>query len=95
MTCFHVMKDGTEIQFEIVTNPPEALYWAPSSYKLKLTDVRIITKMPKKEMQTVRKEIFDDIVEKESKPHPNTISKERKTTKRDDAKTRRKQQEAG
>lgn len=95
MEMWHKRKDGTIVEFLIVTNPPEALYWSPSSYKLKLTDVRIITKMPKKEMQIVRKEIFDDIVEKESKPHPNTVSKERKTTKRDNAKARRKQQEAG
>ena len=94
MTCFHVMKDGTEIQFEIVTNPPEALYWAPTSYKLKLTDIRIITKMPRKEMQAIRKEILNDIVEKESKPHPNTVSEKRKTTVRDNAQARRKQQEA-
>ena len=89
------MKDGTEIQFEIVTNPPEALYWAPTSYKLKLTDIRIITKMPRKEMQAIRKEILNDIVEKESKPHPNTVPEKRKDTVRNNAKARRKQQEAG
>lgn len=92
---WHKKKDGTIIEFVIITNPSEALYWSLSSYKLKLTDIRILTKMPEKEMQIVRKEIFDDIVEKESKPHPNTVSKKCKTTKRDDAKTRRKQQEAG
>lgn len=93
MEMWHKRKDGTIVEFLIRTDPPEALYWM--TYKLKVTDIMLITKVPAEEKTKLRREIYDELAEKERNSHPNTVSKERKTTKRDDAKARRKQQEAG
>lgn len=93
MQMWHRRKDGTIVEFLIRTDPPEALYWM--TYKLKVSDIILVSKVAAGEKTKLRREIYDELVEKERNSHPNTVSKERKTTKRDDAKARRKQQEAG
>ena len=92
MQMWHKRKDGTLIEFVIVTDPPEALYWM--TYKLKVADIRLVTKVPAKQNGNQR-EIYDDIVARERAPHTNTVSEKRKATVRDNAKARRKQQKAG
>ena len=93
MQMWHRREDGTLIEFVIVTDPPEALYWM--TYKLKVADIRLVTKVPKADKTHIRREIYEDIVARERAPHTNTVSKKRKNSVRDNAKTRRKQQEAG
>ena len=93
MQMWHKRKDGTLIEFVIVTDPPEALYWM--TYKLKVADIRLVTKVPSTDKTEIRREIYDDIVARERAPHTNTVSKERKGTVRNNAKTRREQQKAG
>lgn len=93
MEMWHRQQDGTLIEFTIVTDPPEALYW--TTYRLKVKDVRLITKIPKTEQTHIRREIYEAIVASERASHPNTVSKKCKGTVRDNAKARRKQQEAG
>ena len=91
MQMWHRREDGTLIEFVIVTDPPEALYWM--TYKLKVADIRLVTKVPAKNKTEIRREIYEDIVARERAPHTNTVSKKRKSTVRNNAKARRKQQE--
>jgi|11BtaG_2_1085332.scaffolds.fasta_scaffold00194_4 hypothetical protein len=90
MQMWHKRKDESLIQFALVTEPPEAMYW--TTYKLKVTDVQLVTKVPAKDKTHIRREIYEDIVTRERAPHTNTVSKKRKDAVRDNAKTRRKQQ---
>ena len=93
MEMWHKRKDGSLIQFALATDPPEAMYW--TTYKLKVTDVQLVTKVPAKDKTHIRREIYEDITSRERKAHPNTVSQKRKATVRDNAKARRKQQETG
>ena len=90
MQMWHRREDGTLIEFVIVTDPPEALYWM--TYKLKVADIRLVTKVPTENKTHIRREIYEDIVARERAPHTNTVSKKREGTVRNNAKTRRKQQ---
>ena len=60
MQMWHQRKDKTMIEFVIVTDPPEALYWM--TYKLKVADIRLVTKVPSTDKTEIRREIYDDIV---------------------------------
>lgn len=91
MQMWHERKNKTLIQFTIVTDPPEALYW--TTHKLKVADIRLVTRVPKEEKTHIRREIYEDIVARETAPHKNAVSKKRKDAVRDNAKARRKQQE--
>lgn len=93
MQMWHKRENGTMIEFTIVTDPPEALYWM--TYKLKVSDIRLITKVPKEDKTHIRREIHEEIVARERAPHTDTVSKKREGTVRDNAKARRKQQETG
>jgi len=57
--------DGDVWQYELNTDPPEATYWA--NYKLKLTDIKVISKTDKETKQRVRQEIYKDIQDVGSK----------------------------
>ena len=58
---FYVGIDGDKWQYTLVTDPPAALYWNASSYKLKLTDIKIITKCSPEDRKRLRREIIKDI----------------------------------
>jgi len=51
--------DGDVWQYELNTDPPEATYW--ENYKLKITDIKVITKADKEIKNRVRQEIYKDI----------------------------------
>ncbi len=51
--------DGDVWQYELHTEPPEATYWV--GYKLKLTDIKVITEADKETKARVRQEIYKDI----------------------------------
>jgi len=46
-------------QFELHTTPPEALYW--KNYKIRLEDIKIISKADKHIRNRIRTEILKDI----------------------------------
>ena len=55
MQMWHKRKDGTLIEFVIVTDPPEALYWM--TYKLKVADIRLVTKVPSTDKTEIRRDL--------------------------------------
>jgi hypothetical protein len=52
--------DGDLWQYELKTNPPEAVYW--ETYKLKLTDIKVISNADKETKRRIRQEIYKDII---------------------------------
>ena len=60
---FYVDIDGEQWQYVLVTDPEAALYWQPSSYKLKLSDIKIATKCSPEDRKRLRREILKDIQE--------------------------------
>ena len=62
---FYVDIDGDKWQYMLVTDPGAALYWKPSTYKLKLSDIKIATKCSPEDRKRLRREILKDIQENE------------------------------
>ena len=60
---FYLDIDGETWQYMLVTDPEAALYWQPSSYKLRLSDIRIATKCSPEDRKRLRREIMKDIEE--------------------------------
>lgn len=60
---FYVDIDGEKWQYMLVTDPPAALYWQPASYKLKLSDIKIVTKCSPEDRKRLRREILKDILD--------------------------------
>ena len=52
--------DGDLWQYELKTDPPEAMYW--ETYKLKRTDVKVITDADAETKKRVQQEIYKDIL---------------------------------
>ena len=57
---FYTDIDGELWQYELKTDPPEAMYW--ETYKLKQTDIKIISGANKETKKRVRQEIYKDIL---------------------------------
>jgi len=47
----------------LVTDPEAALYWQPSSYKLGLKDIRIVSNCSPEDRKRLKREILKDIQE--------------------------------
>lgn len=62
---FYLDIDGDTWQYMLVTDPEAALYWQPSSYKLRLSDIKIATKCSPEDRKRLRREILKDIQENE------------------------------
>ena len=79
-------RDGTQIQYTLKTNPPEAMYW--TTYRLKKGDIQIITKTDKATATQIRQEIFDDIISREPniKTTKDKVHKECQSTPQENAK---------
>jgi len=60
---FYLDIDGEKWQYMLVTDPEAALYWNPSSYKLKLSDIKIVSKCSPEDRKRLRREILKDIQE--------------------------------
>lgn len=60
---FYLDIDGETWQYMLVTDPEAALYWQPSSYKLRLSDIRIATKCSPEDRKRLRREIMKDILD--------------------------------
>ena len=58
--CHYKRPDGSVVEYKLRTDPPEALFW--STYKLKKSDIRIVTKgFDRAEATALRQEILDSI----------------------------------
>lgn len=92
-------RDGEFIEYRVATDPVEAINW--STHRLKKGEIFLKVKLDKKLSTKIRQEIFDDILSREpnptKKPAPadNKIPKERKSSKRQHAKTRKTKRKAG
>lgn len=53
-------RDGTLIKYHLVTTPPEAIYW--QTYKLKKSDVKLVTKFDRSTSVQIKQEIYEDIL---------------------------------
>ena len=58
-------EEGETWAYQLVPDPPAALYWKPSSYPLKLTDIKIVTKCSAQERKQLKRLILRDIQENE------------------------------
>tara|TARA_R110000787_G_scaffold70628_1_gene156921 strand:- start:1274 stop:1519 length:246 start_codon:yes stop_codon:yes gene_type:complete len=58
-------EEGETWAYQLVPDPPAALYWKPSSYPLKLTDIKIVTKGTAQERKQLKRLILRDIQESE------------------------------
>ena len=58
-------EEGETWAYQLVPDPPAALYWKPSSYPLKLTDIKIVTKGTAQERKQLKRLILRDIQENE------------------------------
>ena len=63
---FYLDIDGETWQYMLVTDPEAALYWQPSSYKLKLSDIKVVSKCSPEDRKRLRREILKDIEECEN-----------------------------
>jgi len=72
--CFYVREDGTHIEYELATDPPEAAFW--STYRLKATHIKVIGKYDRSEKAALAREICNSIKEHEKpppKPKPKKV----------------------
>jgi len=53
-------RDGTLIEYRLFTNPPEAAYW--QTYKLKKSDIKLVSKFDRSTAAEIKQEIFEDIL---------------------------------
>ena len=61
---FYVRDDeGETWAYQLVTKPLAALYWKPSSYPLKLNDIKIVTKCTGEVRKQLKRLILRDITE--------------------------------
>jgi len=58
-------RSGETIEYTIVTDPKEAMYW--TTHRLKKSDLKIITKYDRTTAATIRQEILDDITSTEKR----------------------------
>ena len=63
---FYLDIDGETWQYMLVTDPEAALYWQPSSYKLRLSDIKVVSKCSPEDRKRLRREILKDIEECEN-----------------------------
>lgn len=54
-------RDGTLIEYRLLTDPPEAVYWL--TYKLKKSDIKLVTKFDRSTAAQIKQEIYEDILE--------------------------------
>jgi hypothetical protein len=57
--------EGETWAYQLVTKPRAALYWKPSSYPLKLSDIKIVSKCTSEQRKELKRLILRDIQEGE------------------------------
>lgn len=81
-----------DVEYTLKTDPPEAMYW--STYKLKKSDVKILTKASRSDAAKLRQEILDDINEQEVSRRSDKIQERSQTRVGEHVKTRQAKQKA-
>lgn len=66
--CFYIRDDGTHIEYELATDPPEAVFW--KTYRLKSTHIKVVGKYDRSEKAALAREICNDIVQREKPVKP-------------------------
>ena len=59
MNMYYKTNSGEKVEYYLQTDPPEAMYW--STYRLKLSHIKLKSKYDKEVSRTLRKEIFNSI----------------------------------
>ena len=91
-------RNSVTIPYKLVTDPLEAMYW--STYRLKKSDIKLLTKFDRSTTAEVQKEIYDDIISREpnpskkSTPTNDEIPKRRQIAQPIHVKTRQTKQKA-
>jgi len=80
MIMLYYPKGKVPVKYNIVTDPPEALYW--ETYQLKKSDIKILTKLDRTSAAKMRDEILNDILKTEKTDVPKKPAPRRVTTKR-------------
>lgn len=64
--CFYIRDDGTHIEYELATDPPEAAFW--KTYKVKANHIKVVGKYDRSEKAALAREICNSILEHEKPP---------------------------
>lgn len=62
-TFTYIPDDATQIEYSLLTDPPEAIYW--KTYKLKKSHIKLLTKVDRTKAAELRTEILEDILQSE------------------------------
>ena len=62
----HTTNNGDEIEYYLLTDPVEAMYW--STYRLKKSHICLTKKYDRATTSKLKQEIFDGIIESEKPP---------------------------
>ena len=82
-------KDGSAVEYKLVTDPPEATTW--TTHRLKKSEIKITTKTDRSTAAQYREEILNDILSlepnpsKKSTPPNDEVSQRRKAPKQQHA----------
>ena len=89
---------GNVVEYKLVTDPPEAIYW--TTHRLKKSDVKLVSKFNRSETAEIKQDVFDDIISREpnpskkSTPTNDEIPQGRKAREPEHVKTRQTKQKA-
>lgn len=59
-------RDGWLVEYKLVTDPAEAMYW--TTHRLKKSEIKIMTQCDRETAAQLRQEILDDILSREPNP---------------------------
>jgi hypothetical protein len=85
-------RDGSAVEYKLVTDPPEATTW--TTHRLKKSEIKITTKTDRSTAAQYREEILNDILSlepnpsKKSTPPNDEVSQRRKACQPQHVKTR-------
>ena len=76
----YLKRNGTVVEYKIVTDPKEAVMW--STHRLKKSEIKIMTQCDRATAAEIRQEILDDILSREPNPSKKNASKDEVSEKR-------------
>ena len=59
-------KDGNLVEYKLVTDPKEAMYWI--THRLKKSEIKIMTQCDRTTAAKLREEILNEILSREANP---------------------------
>jgi len=72
---FYKSEDGDVWEYKLVLNPPEEIYWQPKSYRLKVTDIKVLTEAPADVKKSIRRDILEDIKLTDTRGNKNNANR--------------------